>query len=138
MTNCKVRGFSRPFHHRHVRDHQNRMRPQNLHGSDWQFLALLVAGWGMAETVRCLQRRWNLYHAGVLILLDTDLLILAGILILLAVPQLFAAFVMKNYRPPSKVPLPTASFSCSMMRSADQLWIYACEGSPPSTAQGEI
>ncbi|MGC9223259.1 MAG: permease [Terracidiphilus sp.] len=59
---------------------------ENLHGSDWQFLALLVAGWGMAETVRCLQRRWNLYHAGVLILLYTDLLILAGIVVLLAVP----------------------------------------------------
>ena len=59
---------------------------ENLHGSDWQFLALLVAGWGMAETARCLQRRWNLYHVGVLILLYTDLLILVGIVVLLAVP----------------------------------------------------
>ena len=40
----------------------------------------------MAETARCLQRKWNLYHAGVLILLYTDLLILAGIVVLLAVP----------------------------------------------------
>ena len=59
---------------------------ENLHGSHWQIVALLVAGWGMAETARCLQRKWNLYHAGVLILLYTDLMILAGIVVLLAVP----------------------------------------------------
>lgn len=58
----------------------------NLHGSDWQLAALLVAGWGMAETLRCLQRRWSLYHAGVLILLYADLMILAGIVVLLTVP----------------------------------------------------
>ena len=58
----------------------------NLHGSHWQFLALLVAAWGMAETARCLRREWILYHAGVLILLYTDLMILAGIVVLLAVP----------------------------------------------------
>ena len=58
----------------------------NLHGSHWQFLALLVAAWGMAETARCLRREWSLYHAGILILLYTDLMILAGIVVLLAVP----------------------------------------------------
>jgi hypothetical protein len=59
---------------------------RDLHGSHWQFLALLVAAWGMAETARCLRREWSLYHAGVLILLYTDLMILAGIVFLLAVP----------------------------------------------------
>jgi CO dehydrogenase/acetyl-CoA synthase gamma subunit (corrinoid Fe-S protein) len=59
---------------------------ENLHGSDWQVLALLVAAWGMAETVRCLKRKWSLYHAGVLLLLYADLMILAGIVVLLAVP----------------------------------------------------
>ncbi len=59
---------------------------ENLHGSRWQFLALLVAGWGMAETARCLQCRWSLYHAGVLILLYADLMILAAIVALLVVP----------------------------------------------------
>jgi len=59
---------------------------ENLHGSRWQFLALLFAAWGMAETARCLQRRWSLYHAGVLILLYADLMILASIVVLLAVP----------------------------------------------------
>lgn len=59
---------------------------QNLHGSRWQILAMLVAAWGMAETFRCLQRKWSLYHAGVLLLLYADLMILAAIVVLLAVP----------------------------------------------------
>ena len=59
---------------------------ENLHGSRWQFLTLLLAAWGMAETARCLQRRWSLYHAGVLILLYANLMILAAIVALLVVP----------------------------------------------------
>jgi hypothetical protein len=59
---------------------------ENLHGSNWQFLALLFAAWGMAETARCLQRRWSFYHAGVLILLYANLMIMAAIVLLLAVP----------------------------------------------------
>jgi CO dehydrogenase/acetyl-CoA synthase gamma subunit (corrinoid Fe-S protein) len=58
---------------------------ENLHGSHWQILALLIAIWGMAETARCIQRKWSLYHAGVLILLYTDLMILASIVVMLAV-----------------------------------------------------
>ena len=54
-----------------------------IHGSDWQLLALLAAAWGMAETARCLQRKWSLYHAGVMILLYADLIILAAIVALL-------------------------------------------------------
>ena len=57
----------------------------NLHGSHWEFLALALAAWGMAETARCLQRRWNLYHAGVIILLYADLMIIAAIVALLAI-----------------------------------------------------
>ncbi len=59
---------------------------ETLHGSRWQILALLVAAWGMAETARCLQRKWSLYHAGVLIMLYSELMILASIVVLLAVP----------------------------------------------------
>jgi hypothetical protein len=58
---------------------------QDLHGSYWQIVALLVAAWGMAETARCLQRRWSFYHAGVLLLLYSDLMILAAIVVLLAI-----------------------------------------------------
>jgi hypothetical protein len=57
-----------------------------LHGSHWQLLVLLAGVWGMAETARCLQRRWSLYHAGVLILLYTDLMMLATIVTLLVIP----------------------------------------------------
>lgn len=56
---------------------------QDLHGSRWQILALAAAAWGMAETARCLQRRWSLYHAGVLILLWADMMILATIVAML-------------------------------------------------------
>jgi hypothetical protein len=56
----------------------------NLHGSRWEILALVIAAWGMAETARCLRPRWSLYHAGVLILLYADLMILAAIVVLLA------------------------------------------------------
>ncbi len=54
-----------------------------IHGSDWQMAALLAGVWGMVETARCLQRRWSLYHAGVMILLYADLIILAAIVALL-------------------------------------------------------
>jgi hypothetical protein len=59
---------------------------ENLHGSHWQILALLVAVWGMAETARCLQRKWSFYHAGVLILLYSELMILAAIVVMLFAP----------------------------------------------------
>jgi len=50
---------------------------QHLHASDWQFVPVLAAAWGMVETARCLGRRSSLYHAGVLILLYSELMILA-------------------------------------------------------------
>ena len=57
-----------------------------LHGSPWQVLPLVIALWGMGETARCLHRRWSLYHAGVLLLLYADLMILAMIVFLVAYP----------------------------------------------------
>ncbi len=56
---------------------------EKLHGSRWELVALAAALWGMGETARCLQRRWSLYHAGVLILLYAELMILAAIVALL-------------------------------------------------------
>ena len=49
----------------------------HLHASVWQFLPVLAAACGMVDTARCLGRRWSLYHAGVLILLYSELMILA-------------------------------------------------------------
>ncbi len=53
-----------------------------LHGSSWQILAVPVVCWGMVETARCLGRKWSLYHAGVLILLYSELMILTLVLFL--------------------------------------------------------
>jgi hypothetical protein len=55
----------------------------HLHSSPWQFAALVAALCGMVETARCLRSRWSFYHAGVLILLYSDLMILAAIVALL-------------------------------------------------------
>lgn len=49
----------------------------HLHASVWQFLPVVAAAWGMVDTARCLGRKWTLYHAGVLILLYSELMILA-------------------------------------------------------------
>jgi hypothetical protein len=57
---------------------------ENLHGSPWQMVSLLVAAWGMAEIGRCMRGKWSLYHAGVLILLYADLIILMLIVFLVA------------------------------------------------------
>jgi len=52
----------------------------------WQILVAFIAVWGMVETARCLNRKWSLYHAGVLILLYSELMILALALILCFYP----------------------------------------------------
>jgi hypothetical protein len=49
----------------------------HLHSSVWQFLPVLAVFGGMVDTARCLGRHWSLYHAGVLILLYSELMILA-------------------------------------------------------------
>ncbi len=59
---------------------------EDLHGSKWQIAVLAAGLWGLAETARCLKRRWTLYHAGVLILLYTELLILTMIVFLIFFP----------------------------------------------------
>jgi hypothetical protein len=57
-----------------------------LHSSHWQIIPALMAFWGMIETARCLERHWSLYHGGVLILLYTDLMILAMAVFLFLYP----------------------------------------------------
>lgn len=57
-----------------------------LHASPWQIAPAVLAFWAMAETARCLSRRWSLYHAGVLILLYTDLMILGMAVVLFLFP----------------------------------------------------
>ena len=52
-------------------------RPSSL-----QIIPVLLAVWGMVETLRCLQRHWNFYHGAVMVLLYSDLLALLMILFL--------------------------------------------------------
>lgn len=54
----------------------------NLHPSRWLLPAAPVVLWGMWETARCIPRRSGLYHAGVLILLYSELMMLALVLLL--------------------------------------------------------
>jgi len=54
--------------------------------SPWQILFAPIVCWGMIETARCLGRRWSFYHAGVLILLYAELMILAMVLFLWLYP----------------------------------------------------
>ncbi len=61
-------------------------RVNDLHSSHWQILLWIVALWGMTETARCLRQSWNLYHAGVMILLYTNLMILTLIGVLATYP----------------------------------------------------
>ena len=55
---------------------------EDLHGSHWQIPLIPAVLWGMTDTFRCLGRRWSLYHAGVLILLYAELMILATVIFL--------------------------------------------------------
>lgn len=61
-------------------------RIENLHNSPWQSAVLVLALWGMAETARCLRRTWSLYHAGVLLLFYTSLLIVSLVAFLIFFP----------------------------------------------------
>jgi hypothetical protein len=47
-----------------------------LHSSHWQLVPIAADFWGMVETSRCMGRHWSLYHAGVLLLLYTEVMIL--------------------------------------------------------------
>jgi hypothetical protein len=49
-------------------------------------LPALFAAIGTGETVRCMQRRWNFYHAGVILCVYMDLMAMAMILFFLIYP----------------------------------------------------
>ena len=59
----------------------------HLHGSVWQFLPVAAAAWGMVDTARCLSRKWSLYHAGVILLLYSELMILTMVLFFWVYPM---------------------------------------------------
>ncbi len=52
----------------------------------WLILPLLVTCAATWDTTRCMQRRWNFYHGGVILLIYVDLMILLMISFLLLAP----------------------------------------------------
>ena len=57
-----------------------------IHPTPFLVLPAFAAIAGTADTVRCMQRRWSLYHGGVLLLIYMDLMALCMILFLLLYP----------------------------------------------------
>jgi hypothetical protein len=57
-----------------------------VHVCLWLIVPLLLTAGAAWDTARCLQRRWNFYHGGVLLLLYVDLMVLLMISFLLLAP----------------------------------------------------
>jgi hypothetical protein len=55
----------------------------------------IVAGIGTFDTVRCMQRRWNFYHAGVILCVYTDIMVLGMILFFLCYPYMDSVGVIR-------------------------------------------
>lgn len=58
----------------------------DIRPSPFMILPAALTGWGTWETIRCLRRRWSLYHGGVMLLLYADILALALVVFLLLYP----------------------------------------------------
>lgn len=54
----------------------------------WLMLPLLGCLVGTADTLRCIQKRWNLYHGGVMFCLWMDLMVIMLVLFFLVYPYL--------------------------------------------------
>lgn len=61
--------------------------PRN-HPTPLLILPLLVAFVGTADTVRCMKKRWSLYHGGVLLLIYMDLMAVVIMLFFLVYPYM--------------------------------------------------
>ena len=58
----------------------------DVHVCLWLVIPLLATCAAIWDTARCLQKRWNFYHGGVLLLLYVDLMVLLMISFLLLAP----------------------------------------------------
>ncbi|MDP9038596.1 MAG: permease [Acidobacteriota bacterium] len=54
----------------------------------WLTVPAVLAVLGMAETMRCMRQRWNLYHGGVVLCLYMDVMAISMILFFLVSPYL--------------------------------------------------
>jgi hypothetical protein len=55
----------------------------------WMLLPTVLAFYGTFETVRCMQPRWNFYHAGVILCVYMDLMAISLILFFFFAPYFF-------------------------------------------------
>jgi len=60
----------------------------DIHPTALLLLPTAAAVYGTWETSRCMRRRWDFYHGGVMLLLYADILALALILFLLLYPYM--------------------------------------------------
>ncbi len=60
----------------------------HLQATLWLLLPLAAIGAGIADTARCMRKRWDFYHGGVLLSVYMDLLVFILVLFLLLYPAL--------------------------------------------------
>ena len=58
----------------------------DVHVCPWLIVPLLITCAATWDTTRCLQKRWNFYHGGVILLIYVDLMVLLMISFLLLAP----------------------------------------------------
>ena len=58
----------------------------HIRPTPWLILPFLGCLAGMADTLRCIQKRWNLYHGGVMFCLYMDLMAIMLVLFFLVYP----------------------------------------------------
>jgi hypothetical protein len=60
----------------------------HIRPTPWLILPFLGCLAGMGDTLRCIQKRWNLYHGGVMFCLYMDLMAIMLVLFFLVYPYL--------------------------------------------------
>ena len=60
----------------------------HLRATPWLLLPLFGIALGTADTVRCMRRRWNFYHGGVILCIYMDLMVGILVLFMLLYPAL--------------------------------------------------
>lgn len=60
----------------------------NLRATAWLILPVFGILAGTVDTMRCMRKRWNFYHGGVVLLIYMDLMVLFLVLFLLLYPAL--------------------------------------------------
>ena len=60
----------------------------HLHYTGWLALPLFLISVGTLDTARCMRKRWNFYHGGVILCIYMDLMVLVLVAFLLLYPAL--------------------------------------------------